>query len=139
MFYEEGVKYALAQLGLTKESAGWLMPAVGALGGAGKGALVGGGIGGITGAVSADEGQGWEGFKRGLGRGALAGGAVGGLGGLVKGIGTNQLLGRSGQRDLYQRARQGMQTPDDIALGNLTRSGSILKGLAGGIAGATGE
>jgi hypothetical protein len=140
VFYEEGVKFAFAQLGLTKEAGRWILPLAGAIGGAGKGALVGGGVGGLTGALSAEKGQGWEGFKRGLGRGALAGAAMGGVGGALRGRGLNRALGDQGVADMRSRMQAGTFAPEESkALGRIMAGGSLGKGLVGGIAGMTGH
>ncbi len=115
-------------------------PRMGFLAGAGKGALVGGGVGGATGFLSADSGQGWEGFKRGLGRGALTGAAVGGIGGALRGGKINKALDSDFRADYIRRLNEGKlslknfgEDIRDIAGGNW------MKGIAGGLAGMTGQ
>ena len=55
------------------------------------GGLLGGGTGGATGALVADKGQGWKGFKKGL----VAGGLTGMAGGAAAGAISVPALGRA--------------------------------------------
>lgn len=142
MFYEEGVKFACFQLGLTKEAVTpaqltkYVLPAAGGAAGAVRGALWGGGVGGLTGALTSREGQGWEGFKRGLGRGALLGGAVGGLSGALRGSAYGRQLGERGVTDLAQKMRTNTVSPaETLAMRKEMLPSRFVPGVLGGFAG----
>jgi len=123
---------------------------------AGGGALLGGGIGGATGAMAADEGHGWEGAARGAGMGALAGGLAtpamslaGGQAGKALGGRAPNLLGEAGEAGLASLSKEELKalpqhlknlSPAELAghqtgiLGGAL-GGSVAGGLGGGLAG----
>lgn len=123
-FYVEGVKVAMARMGLVKTALGLPGSLIGgqALRGAARGALAGGAMGGIGGAVSAPEGQGWEGFKRGLGAGAVTGGLAGGL---KRGLSTKAFTQAPENAAYMQRA--------ESAVGRHANNPEALKRVGGAI------
>jgi hypothetical protein len=140
MFYEEGVKFAFAQLGLTKEALSPVGFGRGITGiiGAGRGALRGGLVGGATGLVAGEPGDRMSSALRGAGYGALFGGAAGGVGSAIRG----GRVARRNAEQLEQALSGSAKLPPSVAveMAQATRPtllGSTAGGVLGGFHGAS--